>query len=168
MEERGGGGKIAEAGEKNRIVSLYHCAWISVISATIMRISPCWKDRRFYVNLRTPDASGLHRKVSKALPRSQPCVNLYEFSLPEQQVGRGIGGYTFEEQCVGVVILVLSFAFSYSHSYYSYYSSYSSYSSYNYYYRYYFFSFSLLIALLIVILDLLFFGMALVYFWICV
>ena len=41
--------------------------------------------RRFYLNLREPDPTQA-RKVTKALPRSAPCLNLYEISMSERHV----------------------------------------------------------------------------------
>ena len=44
--------------------------------------------RVFYVNQRTPkpagETGGLWRKVTKALPRSHPVLNLYEYKVPEE------------------------------------------------------------------------------------
>ena len=39
--------------------------------------------RKFYVNLHHPDPEGARRRVTRALPRSTPCHNLYEFEMSE-------------------------------------------------------------------------------------
>eukprot|EP00049_Salpingoeca_infusionum_P023474 m.12318 g.12318 ORF g.12318 m.12318 type:complete len:2363 (-) comp5819_c0_seq1:202-7290(-) len=39
--------------------------------------------RKFYVNFRTPDESGKRERVTRQLPRMQPCHYLYEFKMPE-------------------------------------------------------------------------------------
>lgn len=41
--------------------------------------------RRFYVNVHTPDESGKWPRVTRQLPRSQPCLNLYEFTMSERE-----------------------------------------------------------------------------------
>lgn len=45
--------------------------------------------RTFYVNCRDPDATGLHRRVNRLLPRSQPSLNLHEYTFTEQEVRDG-------------------------------------------------------------------------------
>ena len=39
--------------------------------------------RKFYVNMRTLDASNLYKRVTRQLPRSQPCLFLYEVVMSE-------------------------------------------------------------------------------------
>jgi DNA polymerase epsilon subunit 1 len=41
--------------------------------------------RRFYVNMREPDPSKQHKRVTRVLPRSHPCLHLYEFNMTETE-----------------------------------------------------------------------------------
>ena len=42
-------------------------------------------DRRFFVNLRVPDPDPTRRKSSRTLPRSHPCLHLYEVVMTEHE-----------------------------------------------------------------------------------
>jgi DNA polymerase epsilon subunit 1 len=41
--------------------------------------------RRFYINSRTPDQASSWPRVTRHLPRSQPCLNLYEVTMTERE-----------------------------------------------------------------------------------
>lgn len=41
--------------------------------------------RRFFVNLRTPDVTKAHKRVTRALPRAHPCMYMYEFNVKERE-----------------------------------------------------------------------------------